>query len=286
MSNMKALFIYNKTSGKGSIYKKKDFIISTLKEIYESVDVIESLSAEHFIQVCKDACSKYDALIFSGGDGTFNMVANAIAEEDKRPILGVIPTGTVNDAAKNFGVSKNIKKALRIIKNQKVRKFDIAKLNDKYFVFTAAIGAYADIPIITTKKEKKKFGPLAYYFKAFPMFFKWIKVEGKIEIDGVSYDYKTPFVLIMNSSHVGGFRINPKSNVSDGKVDIFLTRPSIFNSLLNYLLFRHRVKHYQGSKIKINVNVDDYWDIDGEKGPQGDATIDVLANHISIYCKK
>ena len=286
MSNMKALFIYNKTSGKGEIFKKKDLIITSLKETFSNLDVVESLSPEHFAQVVKDACGKYDSLIFSGGDGTFNMVINAIANEKVRPILGVIPTGTVNDAAKNFGVSRNIKKALKIISSHKVRQFDIGQLNDKYFVFTAAIGAYADIPLITTKKEKKRFGPLAYYFRAFPKFFKWIKVEGKIEIDGVSYDYKTPFVLIMNSTHVGGFKINPKSDNTDGKMDVFISRPSIFNSLLNFLFFRKRVKHYQGSKIKIEVNVDDYWDIDGEKGPQGDALISVIPNHISIYCKK
>lgn len=283
---MKAVFIYNKTSGKEEVMKKKNYIISSLKNIYDELDVVESISPDHFVKTAKDACGKYDALIFSGGDGTFNMIANAIAEEEHRPILGVIPSGTVNDAAKNFGVSRNTKKAVNIIKSQKVRQFDIGKLNDKYFVFTAAIGAYADIPLITTKKEKKKFGPLAYYFRAFPKFFKWIKVEGKIDIDGQSYDYKTPFVLIMNSTHVGGFKINPKSDNSDGKMDVFLSRPSIFNSLLNFLFFRKRVKHYQGSLIKIQVNVNDYWDIDGEKGPQGNATITVLPNHISIYCKK
>ena len=283
---MKALFIYNKTSGKGAILKKKDFIVSSLKEVYREVDVVESKSAEHFIELAKDACGKYDSLIFSGGDGTFNMIANAIAEQPIRPVLGVIPTGTINDAAKNFGVSRNIKKALHIIKSQRIRQFDIGKLNDKYFVFTAAIGAYADIPIVTTKKEKKKFGPLAYYFRAFPTFFKFIKIEGKITIDGTTYDYKTPFVLIMNSTHVGGFKINPKSDIYDGKMDVFIARPSIFNSLLTYLFARKRIKHYQGSNIKIEVHIPDFWDIDGEKGPKGDAEISVLPSHISIYCKK
>ena len=283
---MKAIFIYNKTSGKGIIAKKKDFIVSSLREVYKEVDVVESKSPEHFIEVAKDACGKYDSLIFSGGDGTFNMVTNAIAEESNRPILGVIPTGTINDAAKNFGVSRNIKKALNIIKSQRIRQFDIGKLNDKYFVFTAAIGAYADIPLTTSKKTKKKFGPLAYYFKAFPTFFKFVKIEGKITIDGETYDYKTPFVLIMNSSHVGGFKINPRSDIYDGKMDVFIARPSIFNSLVTYLFFRRRIKHYQGSNIKIEVHIPDYWDIDGEKGPQGNAEISVLPSHISIYCKK
>ena len=283
---MKAIFIYNKTSGKGKIAKKLDYIVSNLKEVYTTVDVVESKSEEHFIEVAKSSCGKYDSLIFSGGDGTFNMVTNALAELPNRPILGVIPTGTINDAAKNFGISANIKKALRIIKKQRIRRFDIGKLNDKYFVFTAAIGAYADIPLITTKKDKKKFGPLAYYFKAFPKFFKNIRISGKIEIDGVSYDYCTPFVLIMNSTHVGGFKINPKSNIYDGKMDVFIARPAIFNSLLTYLFFPKRIKHYQGSNIKVEVHIDDSWDIDGEEGPKGNANIEVLPSHLSIYCLK
>ena len=283
---MKAVFIYNKTSGKGIIAKKKDFIISSLKEVFDEVEVIESLSAEHFIECVKKSCGHCDSLIFAGGDGTFNMVANAIAEEKNRPVLGVIPTGTINDAAKNFGVSKNIKKALRIIKNQKIRQFDIGKLNDKYFVFTAAIGAYADIPITTSKKDKKRLGPLAYYFKAVPSFFKLRKIEGKIEIDGVEHEYKTPFVLIMNSSHIGGFKINPKSNIYDGKMDVFISKPGFLNSLPQYLFRSKKIKHYYGSTIKVEVNCPDSWDIDGEEGPKGSATISVLPSHISIYCKK
>lgn len=282
---MKALFIYNKTSGKGIIVKKKEFILSSLNEVFDEVDCVESLSEEHFLKVVSESCGKYDSLIFAGGDGTFNMTVNAIAEKDYRPTLGVIPTGTINDAAKNFGVPKNIKKALKIIKNQKTRKFDIGKLNHSYYVFAAAIGVYADIPIITTKKDKKKFGPFAYYFKAFPSFFKLRNIEGDIEIDGELHHYKTPFVLIMNSTHIGGFKINPKSNISDGKMDIFLSKPGIFNSLLQYLFFRHKVKHFQGSNIKVKVTCSDYWDLDGEKGPTGNADISVLASHISIYSK-
>ena len=283
---MKAIFIFNKTSGKGKAAKRLNHIISSLKEVYREVDVVESTSEEHFIETAKAACGEYDSLIFSGGDGTFNMVINAIAEEKERPILGVIPTGTINDAAKNFGISKNVNKSLRIIKNQRIRRFDIGKLNDKYFVFTAAIGAYADIPIITTKADKKKFGPLAYYFKAFPKFFKSYKISGKIYIDGEEHDYLTPFVLIMNSSHVGGFKINPKSDVYDGKMDVFIARPGIFNSLLRYFIHSKKIKHYQGSNIKVEVHIPDSWDIDGEEGPKGDANINVLPSHISIYTNR
>ena len=66
---MKALFLYNKTSGKGKAAKRLNYIVSSLKEVYREVDVVESQSEEHFIKVAKDACGKYDSLIFSGGDG-------------------------------------------------------------------------------------------------------------------------------------------------------------------------------------------------------------------------
>ena len=146
---MNALFLLNKSSGRGRAHKKKNYIVDRLSDIFDSVEVIESESYEHFMRSAKEACGKYDAIIFAGGDGTFNMIANAISDEPKRPILGVIPTGTVNDAAKIFGVKRSIRQAIKIIKNQKIRKFDIGKINDKYFVFAAAVGAYADIPYKT-----------------------------------------------------------------------------------------------------------------------------------------
>lgn len=286
MTNQKALFIYNAKSGKGKIVKHLDYIKQELTPCFEKLDIVESKDEEHFIKICKISCTDYDVLLFAGGDGTFNMVVNALYTMEKRPILGIIPCGTINDAAKNFGITRNFKKAVRFIKKGKVSSFDICSINDKCFVFAAAIGAYADIPYKTKVKKKKYLGAFAYYFKAIPSIFKPISLKGVATFkDGRKVNFKTPFVLIMNGTNIGGFKINPKSCITDGKFDLFLSRPSIFNSLLTYLFFRRRIKHFNIDQVTIKCDSLDYWDIDGEKGPCGEVTIKSLKHYLSIFSK-
>ena len=69
----------------------------------------QTKSSEDTINVARESCGKYDALVFSGGDGTFNDVVTGVAPMEKRPILGYIPSGTVNDIARNLSISRNIK---------------------------------------------------------------------------------------------------------------------------------------------------------------------------------
>ncbi len=283
---MRAMFIYNPNSGLQKINNRLSYIVETLLTKYSVVDVFKSQNKEDFIKKCQESCGVYDTLIFAGGDGTFNMVVNALANKENKPILGVLPTGTINDAAKNFGIKRNLKKALKIILKQNAKYFDVGKINDHYFAYVAAIGAYADIPLVTSPKVKKKIGPLAYYFKALPRLFKIRKIEGEILIDNKKLlPYKTPFILVLNSSHMGGFKINPKSNMSDGKFDLYLSKTEPFNGIFSYLLFKHRLQHYLASSMEIQVPIDDNWDIDGEKGPKGNVKISVICNEFRIYQK-
>lgn len=284
--SMKALFIYNSSSGKGKILKRLDFIKKELSTCFNTLHIVASKSEEHLVSLCIDSCGTYDSLLFAGGDGTFNIVANALLGKENRPTLGIIPSGTVNDAAKNFGITRNIKKAVKIIKKGKVTAFDICSINDKCFVFAAAIGAYADIPYATEVKKKKYLGALAYYLKAIPSILKPINVEGYAKFNnGEVVNFKTPFILIMNGTNIGGFKINPKSIITDGKFDLFLSRPSIFNSLLTYLFFRRKVKHFNIEEVYLSSNSNDYWDIDGEQGPKGNVVIKSLKHYLSIYSK-
>ena len=112
------MFIYNPNSGLQKINNRLSYIVETLLTKYSVVDVFKSQNKEDFIKKCQESCGVYDTLIFAGGDGTFNMVVNALANKENKPILGVLPTGTINDAAKNFGIKRNLKKALKIILKQ------------------------------------------------------------------------------------------------------------------------------------------------------------------------
>lgn len=283
---MTCLFLYNPNSGKGKLLKKLDYIKDELSKTYKSVVTIATKSLEDTIYQAKMACGTYDVLAFAGGDGTFNNIVNAISPEPVRPILGYIPAGTVNDIAKNFKISKNIKSALKVIKEGNIHPFDIGKVNDQYFVYVLAMGSFAHVSYDTDQKIKRKYGKIAYYFRVLKEVLKKKLFHVKIEYDnGEVFEAETPLVLVLNSASVGGFLVNKRANINDGKFDVLVMKPGFASGLLNVIRKR---KHTRLSidKATITLDTDMSWCVDGEKGTAGKIDIDCLQNHLSIFSKK
>lgn len=282
---MKAIYLYSSATGKGKILKKFEYIKKRLTGIFDCLDIVKTTSEQNLLDNVDLACKEYDYLIFAGGDGTFNHVINQMMKHDRRPIIGYIPGGTINDISKNFGIPSSIKKAIDIIERKKSVAFDIGKINDSYFAYVAAIGAYADIPLSTKRAMKKQFGRMAYYHQAIRQVFKKTSVSGTITFDNQTVEFKTPFILVLNGKNVGGFLVNPSSNNKDNKVDVFLTKPGPFNGLLHYLFFKMRTVHYQSNSFEFKINRTEAWDIDGEAGPKGNVKIEIVQNAITIFSK-
>ena len=112
---MKCLFIYNPLSGKNKkLMKHMEYIERRLGEKYDVVDIVPTQYAGHAVDLARESCGKYDALLFSGGDGTFSEVVKGIGENKNAPTLGFIPSGTVSDMATNYGIPRRIKEAIDI----------------------------------------------------------------------------------------------------------------------------------------------------------------------------
>lgn len=281
---MHIVFIHNPTSGKGIKKRKLDYILNQLSEIDPDSEFYVSKSKEEFISLTKASCGKCDYLIISGGDGSVNMAVNAVAEEKQAPVLGFIPTGTCNDACKNYGIDSNIKHCLELIRKGNVESFDILKCNQRYCVFATAIGGVASIPYQTTKKGKRKLGVLAYYFRGIGKMFESSKVHGTATFkDGKTVVFDVPFVIVLNTSHIGGYNVNPDSKVQDGKFDLFLSpiRRQV-PALFAFLFHSRKIPHYQASEVTLESDCQDEWDIDGEKGEKGTMKIEIIKNGIRV----
>ena len=103
---MNCLFLYNPTSGKGKIAKKIDYIRRRLEEMFGHVEIAATVSAEDLESRARDGAERYDVILFSGGDGTFNHVLQGIGTREVR--LGYIPGGTTNDVARSLGIPRSI----------------------------------------------------------------------------------------------------------------------------------------------------------------------------------
>ena len=108
------------------------------------------------------SCKKADVICFGGGDGTFNLVVNEVLKNETRPILAYIPSGTANDIASNLKISKNVKKAVKVICEGSPIYHDVGKVNSNYFVYICGAGTFTGVSY-STKKAYKNW--ILKYFK-------------------------------------------------------------------------------------------------------------------------
>ena len=289
---MKCFFIYNSHSGRGKIVKFINYIENKLKEVYEIVDVCESQSSEDLKEMVKIASDKYDAIVFSGGDGTFNDVCCGISGCEKRPTLGYIPTGTTNDIAHNLKIPGNIKKATKIIVEQESIKHDVGKINDKYFMYVLAIGAGTSTSYTTKQAVKKALGKLGYIHNFLEEFASRDLIHVKLTDGKVVIEKTVPLMLIMNSRRVAGMWLNPYKKISDGQFDVMMVNEGKMKGRINIILtfilkiFKRRkypAMDYVGTKFDVEVGENDTWCVDGEKGPKGTIHVENLHNHLTIF---
>ena len=291
---MKCIFIYNPKSGKGSILYNLNYIKQQLLTKYETVDIYETKSQQDTIDIAKASCNNYDAIIFAGGDGTFNDITCGIAECEKRPVLGYIPTGTVNDIARNLKISKNIKKALKAILDGKYVNHDVGIINGRYFIYVAGVGTFAATSFRTKQKYKKVLGKFAYVLDGIQEFVNPSIINVTVTTkEGEVFKAESSLLLVMNSISAGGVPFNKDGHMNDGKFDIVIVKKFIGRGLIsiaNMVLIgikRNRLnKFYQvirSSEFKIEVDKDITWTLDGEEGIKGSAEVKNLHSHIQIF---
>lgn len=290
---MRCIYLYNPKSGNGKILSKLNYIKNTLEKKYSEVVLYQTKSSEDTIETAKRACNEFDAIIFSGGDGTFNDVTCGVASQDIRPILGYIPSGTVNDIAKNLKIPKNVRKALKIIINGDTVYHDVGKINDRYFMYVAAIGTFTGVSYRTKHDMKKVFGKMAYAFDGLKDIKNPTLAKIKLKMENEEVEIDTPLLLILNSISVGGIPFNKDGHLNDGKFDIIVVKKGPYNGLFNIVrLFilgmlklrrSHCTNRYRSSSFIIEVDGNPRWTVDGEAGPTGSVRIENYHNHLEIF---
>ena len=296
---MKCLFVYNPNSGKSGLQKRIDYIKKQLNTIYDEVDYKPTEYKGHAQQIASDACGKYDYLVISGGDGTVNEVVNGLAEKENAPILGYLPSGTVNDLSRSLMIPRNLKKAIAILRQNSIYHHDIFKANDRYGIYFCGSGVFTSVSYNTKQKKKKRLGKVAYFIDAIKDFSNINDFEVDIITkDGKVIGDKYIMLLIINSRSTAGFLSNRRANLSDGKVDlVFIKRENdkpfnYIKSLFNVArVFLFGINSARKSHDVTLLNLDEFdlkiskrliINIDGEEGTQGNIHFKVLKQHLSI----
>ncbi|MCL2176360.1 MAG: hypothetical protein FWB72_00165 [Firmicutes bacterium] len=306
-----AIFIYNPVAGRGRIKKRLGLIIIRLNKRFGKVDVKETSKKGDALEFAKEACGRYEYIIFGGGDGTFNEIVNGIACYKPSPILGYIPSGTTCDIASNFKLPRNILRALEIIENgiasKKALEIDALKINEVYAVYAVGAGSLVSIGYKTCQNKKNRIGRLAYFLGALNIN-KHIKgldiesIELKDNTNMASASKGASLLLVLNSKHVAGAKINRGYKHDSGSAQLILVKKTSNNKIRKFLsvasalmflrfakiegdFYTKNLSRTTTSNLKIktqNAN----WSIDGEKSKtlnkSNNIEIKVLPKHIRL----
>ena len=283
---MKTLFIYNPSSGKGLRPRQIDYINHELSMMSSVVEYHYCEDLQQLYEVLKKPLYAYDVLVFAGGDGTFHHVVNALSSHEYRPVLGIIPCGTLNDASKNFGYTRNISHSLKIISKGFVEEVDVFKVNNRYGIFSLSVGTFSDIPYKVKAIKKKHFQVLSYYGLALKSLRAKNRIQGEISLNNQKpFCFFAPFLLVLNSRYMGGFKINQKARLDDGLADLMYTSNGWFNGLFRFFFRPKKVNKFTFNQANITMDKMSSWDIDGEELIAKKVDIKILKNHIKIMAK-
>lgn len=299
---MKCLVIINAHSARRNVRNNIDYIKNRLLTKFEIVDIVFSEYKGHIKDLMEANASLYHTIVVCGGDGSIHEAVNGLHNVDSDCILGLIPSGTVNDYARNLGLSKNIDVCLNAILDGEYEYTDLLKNNNEIGVYVCGFGVFTGTSYETKQKDKKIIGKIAYVLHAINQFFFERNIPINVEIDGEEFELNSSLVLIYNSKSIAGMPIDGLADITDGKMDavILYDKPnkkkiSIGTLFRIFRMFLFGVKNIRNSKnvilrsvsnIKITGKEPIIVNMDGEKAEESDVNLSVLHKRLKVYVNK
>jgi YegS/Rv2252/BmrU family lipid kinase len=253
------------------------------------VEAAETKSAEHIIELAKQAAAeKKDAVFAVGGDGTIGNVVNGLVGSDTA--LGVLPAGTANVWSIELGLRPFawtrpwvLTKNASILAKASCHVVDVGRCNQVSFMMWAGIGL--DALTIQSLEPRVRidriFAMPEYTAKAIWNAAQWSGLRLRLWAD--EHEVEGHFILAVATNirhYMGGLsNLSPDAYIDDGLLDLWLFSGSNLGDAL-----RHAYDLWRGSHVNseaahritfrnLRVEADSpYWiQTDGEA--RGSATI-------------
>ncbi len=225
---MRAAVIFNPSSGRSRAGAIASAVERGLTKRGFECELHATSHAKEAIVLAERFAPGVDIVVAIGGDGTVNEVTNGMARaRDKadpgapRPLLGIVPAGTVNVLALELGLPFQVERACDVIAGLKTISLDLGKVNGRRFLLMMGAGVDALTVRNIDPQAKKRFRELAFVstgmravlYQKPPVFLVRTNDE----------EYHATFFVAGNSRYYGGkFGVTPSADPTDGVLDLVL----------------------------------------------------------------
>ncbi len=277
---MKYIFIINESAGKGK-YKK---ILPNIERACNDRKIqfeIRYISKEkNGCDIAREYKDEENVIYVVGGDGSLGItIPGLIGTKNK---LGVIPTGSGNDKYRTINTLQNGHTPV-----------DLGKINNTYFINVACSGIDAEVAN-NIDKLRNTIIPASQLYNASLIYtfftFKHKKMKMRTKIKNIEDEY-TVLSICNGSYYGGGFKIAPKSRLTDGLLDIYYAEKMPKLKMLPLILKlkngkhegKRRVHKFRTNHIELEFEEEITFNVDGEKLTDKKFIIDTLPKAITLF---
>ncbi|MCH5305930.1 MAG: YegS/Rv2252/BmrU family lipid kinase [Rikenella sp.] len=288
----RVIFLYNPVSGEAQIVAQIDSIASHYQQAGYTLTLYR-ITREKGLAGLGVLVGELqpEHLLVAGGDGTINRLVNYLKHRNIEIPIAILPKGTANDFAHLIGMPDNVDEACRAILAGSVRRLDMGRVGERYFVNVLSCGLFTEVSQKTPTVLKNTFGKLAYYFSSIGELPSFRKMHIEVQADEISFKGSCLLLLVFNGRTAGNLRLAKHSSAEDGLFDVLIIRgENIVESIKNVFYFLMKKKeaaypsdivYFQTRRLHIE-NDQPTSDIDGEKGPDFPMEIECLPGSLPV----
>ncbi len=268
--------------------------MDVLRQRGAAVQVWESASARHLVELARKAAEeKPDMVVSAGGDGTHHYVLNGLMGSDVP--LGLLSAGSGNDFAKGVGVPTEPRRAAQALLEGHTREIDVGRVGSAVYACIAGVGFDSIVTRFANEQVRWVHGSPAYAWAILRClkFFRPHRLELRSDTQNWSGDMI--FVTVGNSaSYGGGVKMAPQASLDDGRLDVCIVPAMGKFELLRWVPRAYRGEHLQHPRIlyfqvrKVTLNSPSPLEVfgDGEFLQGLPATIEVVPRALRVIVPK
>jgi len=270
------LLVFNPKSGVQNFSNRLFEVVDKFTSAGFLVTTYPTQAPGEINKIIANYASEYDYLVCSGGDGTIGEAIDTLLSLEKRPVFGLIPSGTINDFATSLGIPKDILTAADIITKSAPNALDIGRFGDKHFSYVAAFGIFTDVPYTTPQNTKNLLGKLAYFLEGIKRFrsIESFRCEFVLDDEVIGGDFVLG--IVGNAHSIASIRLPLEMGVKmdDGFFEVVLIQmpetlkdhQEIISSLFTQEIKTNLLTIRKAKKISFTSSTPVAWTLDGDFG--------------------
>jgi diacylglycerol kinase (ATP) len=258
MSDSTVILLANPAAGRGRALKSAEAAAAKLRTFGASVELVVPESAEDADIAARQAVARVpSAIVACGGDGTMNVVLQAVAMSAVP--FAILPCGTGNDNARGLGMPVDpviwATAVAASISQPRVRRIDLARAQTggpgRWFLGVLSTGFDSCVNERANRMEWPR-GRAKYLVGIAAELRSFKPVAYSVSVDGIDHSDEGMLVCVGNgSSYGGGMRVCPTAHIQDGLLDVTWVGPLKTSTFLRVFPSVFRGTHVENPAVRV-----------------------------------